>query len=495
MAELMYPDIGGNALNAFLQGKKDRKQSRLAELASQAYSAPSDQQQQLIGQAIGLDPTAGFGLDKSLGDSRQQQLGELAQAAGVFVSAPDEQKMAMYPQLAQRAHQLRMPVPTTYDPRMLPMIEKLANGPGAGQEMKSLVRGANGNYWAIRNGQFVDTGTPYAPDVAVRDQAGVPFDLLNKRTGQSIYDQPQAQAAPSGQVQTPAGSVYIDPSIPANERAAIAANPGQFVPIDQGGTAQSGMPTQLPPVVQDGQPPMPQQQSAPQPSGGALPPPLDYQNGGQRPPMRPAVSPAEQQRLDLAAQASRRADEASKRAAEIASRGAAPAGQRFRADGSLEDIPGARQPAAATGAETQKQAVYAKNMAEDALAFAASFTGLPIDQLRAMSPEQVREAMISHDRMTAGPVMGSLPGMGKFANADLEAYSNSAAGKQARINNPTGPVTNADFEVARKSVFSSDKPRKVNADLIYEALVRARNAGTVKPQPAAPSGWSIQKVN
>lgn len=134
-------------------------------------------------------------------------------------------------------------------------------------------------------------------------------------------------------------------------------------------------------------------------------------------------------------------------------------------------------------------------MAEDALAFAASFTGLPIDQLRAMSPEQVREAMISHDRMTAGPVMGSLPGMGKFANADLEAYSNSAAGKQARINNPTGPVTNADFEVARKSVFSSDKPRKVNADLIYEALVRARNAGTVKPQPAAPSGWSIQKVN
>lgn len=227
----------------------------------------------------------------------------------------------------------------------------------------------------------------------------------------------------------------------------------------------------------------------PQQAPGALLPALDYQNGGNLP--RPLVgapkpiSPAEQQRLDFAAQASRRADEAAQRAAQIAQRGTAPAGYRFRADGSLEPIPGAPKPAASAGAETQKQAVYAKNMAEDAYAFAAAFTGIPAAQLKAMSPEQVRQAMLQHDRATAGPVLGSIPGMGKFANADLEAYSNSAAGKQARINNPTGPVTNADFEVARKSVFSSDKPRKVNADLVYEALVRAQQGGQ---QPSADNG-------
>ena len=72
--------------------------------------------------------------------------------------------------------------------------------------------------------------------------------------------------------------------------------------------------------------------------------------------------------------------------------------------------------------------------------------------------------------------MGRMPGAGATFNADLDAYANSAAGKQARINNPTGPVSNADFEIARKSVFSAEKPAQVNADLIYQALQGGQSA-------------------
>jgi len=62
--------------------------------------------------------------------------------------------------------------------------------------------------------------------------------------------------------------VNIDPSLPPEIRAQIAANPDQFT---QGGVTQGA------PVVQDGSTP---QQPASQPAG-QLPPPLDYQNGGQ----------------------------------------------------------------------------------------------------------------------------------------------------------------------------------------------------------------------
>lgn len=461
------------------EGAQRKRQSRLAQLASQAYGADPEAQRGYVQQAIGLDPQAGFQIGQSLGNDRDSLQARLAQEAEIFSEAPDDQKAAMYPQLAAHAKRLGFPVPDAYDPRMLPMIQKIAMaGVGTSQTVQSTYIDAQGNRVAIlRNGQTQVLGQN-APNNQIID-TGNGFYGVNKGNLQAapvMIGGPQAQQPPSGYVNTPSGPVNIDPSLPPEIRAQIAANPDAFA---QGGVTQGA------PVVQDGSAPAPMPQTS-RPAD-QLPPPLDYQNGGQLRSVPKPISPAEQQRLDFAAQASRRADEASKRAAEIASRGTAPAGQRFRADGSLEDIPGARQPAAATGAETQKQAVYAKNMAEDALAFAASFTGLPIDQLRSMTPEQVRQAMMSHDRMTAGPVMGSIPGMGKFANADLEAYSNSAAGKQARINNPTGPVTNADFEVARKSVFSSDKPRKVNADLVYEALVRARNAGTAKPQAAPPA--------
>lgn len=146
--------------------------------------------------------------------------------------------------------------------------------------------------------------------------------------------------------------------------------------------------------------------------------------------------------------------------------------------------------AAKQSSDEMKASFAGQAMAQDARAFAAAFLGKTIAEVEAMTPEDVRAEVAKGGRMMAGPIMGRLPGAGALFNADLEAYSNSAAGKQARINNPSGPVSNADFDVARRSVFSSDKPAGVNADLLYQALTRGMPSATPTPseQPSAAPG-------
>ncbi len=146
--------------------------------------------------------------------------------------------------------------------------------------------------------------------------------------------------------------------------------------------------------------------------------------------------------------------------------------------------------AAKQSSDELKASFAGQAMAQDARAFAAAFLGKTIADVEAMSPEDIRAEVAKGGRMMAGPIMGRIPGAGALFNADLEAYSNSAAGKQARINNPSGPVSNADFDVARRSVFSSDKPAGVNADLLYQALTRGMPSATPAPSelPAAAPG-------
>jgi hypothetical protein len=73
----------GYAFGANQRKDREAEQRRtgLASLAQQAYAAQPAQRQALVGQAIGLDPEAGFGLDKSLQgneDRKQKQLVQLA---------------------------------------------------------------------------------------------------------------------------------------------------------------------------------------------------------------------------------------------------------------------------------------------------------------------------------------------------------------------------------------------------------------------------------
>ena len=129
-------------------------------------------------------------------------------------------------------------------------------------------------------------------------------------------------------------------------------------------------------------------------------------------------------------------------------------------------------------------------MQQDALNFAAAYMGKSPEDVAKMTPEDIRTEVAKGGRTMAGPIAGKIPGAGLIFNADLEAYANSAAGKQARLNNPTGPVSNADFDVARKSVFSPEKPAEVNADLIYQALTRGQ--GSQKPAASGPKAGTVE---
>jgi len=150
----------------------------------------------------------------------------------------------------------------------------------------------------------------------------------------------------------------------------------------------------------------------------------------------------------------------------------------------------------ATGAKMSsdelKQTFAGKALAEDAYDFAAAFLGKTPEQVRQMSPEDIRAAVAKGGRLSAGPLIGRLPGLNITANSDLDAYTSSAAGRQARINNPSGPVTDADFKAAERSVFSATKPASVNADLVYRALMRGAGqeqnaAGQSRPAEVRPT--------
>jgi len=250
---------------------------------------------------------------------------------------------------------------------------------------------------------------------------GVPMmtnqGLVNVDPYTGEYETVQPQGQQRSQPQTP---FQIEGDVPPEVRAAMQADPAAW---------ESGQQIDIPPPKQ---------------------------------PLMPYVDPAVAQQRDAS---NRRADEAAARADRADK----------RADRDLQF----RQEQARKKAEAQDTQPNA--MRQDAINFAAAYIGKSPEDVAKMTPEQVREAVASGGRWMAGPVMGRIPGASATFNADLDAYSSSAAAKLARINNPAGVVTNADFQAAEKGVFSATKPAEVNADLIYQALQGGKPA-------AAPQG-------
>lgn len=212
-------------------GRAQGQQSKLAQLASQAYAAPTPERSQYVQQAIGVDPDAGFALGKQLQGDEDTRMKRVGQMAGMLLSAPEQARAALYSgQIVPEMHKLGFGdgLPDQWTDDLMPTVQQIAQQLGAsgGDELKSLRIGANGNYWAIRGGQFVDTGTPAAPNTYVRDHPGTPFDILDKRSGRSIYDQqPQGapQLAPNSAYQTPNGIVRIGDVAP-DDMAAVEAD-------------------------------------------------------------------------------------------------------------------------------------------------------------------------------------------------------------------------------------------------------------------------------
>lgn len=219
------------------QGEKGRErgtQSRLASLASQAYGAQGEQRNALVGQAIATDPNAGFALGDKLQQREDNRSQKFAGAAKYMLGAVESNNPAQVqgawrtvrPFLEELVGPSGKVVPEQWTDDMLPALHQAiaaGQGAGGGQEMKSLRIGGNGNYWAIQNGQFVDTGVPADARTQLRDQPGIDPGLVNLRTGQVS---PLQTGAPQPQQMAPGEVPFtIDPNLPPQVQAAIRANP------------------------------------------------------------------------------------------------------------------------------------------------------------------------------------------------------------------------------------------------------------------------------
>jgi len=233
-------------------GGQVKKRRTLGSLYQQAIANP-DQRQSYIGQMAALDPeaanTASDGLYK-MDDNANAALGR---EAAIFSALPSDQKPQAYVRLAQHAQGIGIPVPMEYNPAMDENIGKIAQaltgGAGAPSEVQTFAAMTQGmSPDEIMQARRVHLGLD--PRAAVTQpyifdpSRGVWVSNPGYRGG--VAPQAQAPQSPSGFVQTPQGPVNIDPSLPPEIRAQIAANPDAFA---QGGVTQGA------PVVQDGPPP------------------------------------------------------------------------------------------------------------------------------------------------------------------------------------------------------------------------------------------------
>lgn len=122
MAELQFP----NVIGSFLQGQHlgqqvaDRRQaqqtrSRISELASLAYGAAPDQRQQILGEAVGVDPEAGLALSRALGSEDDAREKRLLTTARLIDAAPVEQKAAIFQNVRPQIAQYLPGLPEAYD--------------------------------------------------------------------------------------------------------------------------------------------------------------------------------------------------------------------------------------------------------------------------------------------------------------------------------------------------------------------------------------------
>lgn len=125
-------------------------------------------------------------------------------------------------------------------------------------------------------------------------------------------------------------------------------------------------------------------------------------------------------------------------------------------------------------------------VANDALRFVAATTGTPIETLKKMTPDQVAKEFTKNSAMIANPILGNLPGAGMNTNAIIKEM----AAKQARVNNPKGTVTDADFKAAEAGLPALNRPDTANAEIIRNILMQA--AQGTPPQGASPAGASEQ---
>jgi hypothetical protein len=452
MAELQFPNIVGQFLQGQQLGRQraaeDRAQAaqtRLGELAQLAYQAPADQRGQFIGEAVGINPEAGLALDKQFSaqdDAREQRL---LSTARLIAAAPEPQKAAIFAQVRPQIAQYLPNLPETYNDQVgqgiNAFIQSRSGAAGGAKVVGNALVDANGNviYQAPQRFQ-TDQGLIEVGQDGVRElRIGAPTS--------------GAQVGPIGDVQAGTGFT-IDPSIPPEVAAQIRAQEAA-----QGGVAMG----------------------APQ---------------GQR--ILPRGTSEAQTRLQLAQDANARAAAADARAAqafENAQRGQAPTGFRFRADGSLEPIPGGPTPAGAAATEGEREAAtllsrleFSERQLQDAVAanpdaaspsVAASVAGsLPFvgEQARnlANSPERQRVEAAQLDILDAALTLGT---GAAYTREQLEGYRRSYFP-----------------QIGDSQATIDDKAARLQNVINSARIAAGRAAQQEQPQTPAPQAAPVQRA-
>lgn len=473
--EQFLPDIAGSFQRgqAFgtqqrLQREGEQRRNDLSRLAGMAYTAPVDQQQALVGQAVGIDADAGMSLGESLEQSKGARTKQLAQRARLFVGMAEagnpEAAQSMYPQLAQEARNLGLgDVPLEYSPQMLPALKQFATlgDASAGQDLKNLRVGDDGYYYGVQNGQFVNTGIKAQQQNQVFD-TGAGIYGINKSTLQAAPVQiggappQQPQAPQAGTYQTPQGVVRLGDDLTPEQREAAMAD------IAAGGGASA---VQLP------------DRGVSQPTGG-----------GQQ--LRSAPKPA-----------------------------SVPAGYRQLPDGSMEAIPGgpaqiaidARADAAEARQAAEDAKAGQKRQAEESRQIEASAAATQlvsaIDDLTkhpgfaSLGTEwgdlQINTPIVRNDAKDAAAKLRNISGQVALSTmARLKALSSTGA-------TGFGSLTAPELKLLQNSIDTLESENISNSQLVSSLKTirdfMDKTASWVPSQstPPAPAtgGWGIQKVN
>lgn len=302
------------------------------------------------------------------------------------------------------------------------------------------------------NFRAIDTGNGY-----------VGFNPLNNTAAPTMIQgaqqpPPIMPAAPQQFTGADGVPVQIDGDLPPNVQAAIRQAEMQGGAVPNGATLQAA-----PQVVQA---------SGGMPTGGAMPAQLTS-----------APKPSEVQRMRIAEEANARAAEAAQRAAEaaaLAKRGNAPAGFRFRQDGSLEPIPGGPKPAGAAATEGERKAATLLQRLNGSL-----------QQLQTATTEDPTAAAPT----VGASVAGSIPFVGDVARNSVNSAERQRVEAaqldilDAALTLGTGAAyTKEQLEGYRRSFFPQlgDKP-----DTIRDKQARLDNvieAARIAAGRAAPSG-------
>lgn len=237
--------------NGVQEGYQRGQQNKLSQISAEAYGAPQPQRQALIQEAIGTDPQYGM----ALGQQMQGQEDRLAKSAANAAQYLLRAKESGNAQAVQGAYAATIPlwqefarmkgvdreIPQQFDESMMPMLHEIVAAAGGGMDgganvQSTYIRQDGMRVAIMRDGsqrelgmaenrqQFLDMGDRFGVGDAragtireagatMQPTAGAPLPSNNAPT--------QATAS-NGQI------IQLDPDLPPELRAQIAANPDAF---------------------------------------------------------------------------------------------------------------------------------------------------------------------------------------------------------------------------------------------------------------------------